>query len=70
MRGSNGVPALQALWRALAAVLSDSPLKPLVAKSIEPHVTSLREKARAVSRKWDRFRDKDMLEIKNLKQVA
>ncbi len=46
LRGSDGVPALQAFWRALAAVLSDSPLKSLVAKSIEPHVTLLRDKAR------------------------
>jgi 2'-5' RNA ligase len=46
LRGSDGIPALQAFWRALAAVLSDSPFKPLVGKSIEPHVTLLRDKTR------------------------
>ncbi|TIR15068.1 MAG: 2'-5' RNA ligase [Mesorhizobium sp.] len=46
LRRSDGVPALQAFWQALAAVLSDSSFKPLVGKSIEPHVTLLRDKAR------------------------
>ncbi|WP_292113403.1 2'-5' RNA ligase family protein [Mesorhizobium sp.] len=46
LRGNNGIPPLQAFWRALASVLSDSPLKPYVPNSIEPHVTLLRDKAR------------------------
>ncbi|WP_292231615.1 2'-5' RNA ligase family protein [Mesorhizobium sp.] len=45
LRGNNGIPPLQAFWRALASVLSDSPLKPYVPNSIEPHVTLLRDKA-------------------------
>jgi 2'-5' RNA ligase len=46
LHGSDGIPPLQAFWRALATVLSDSPLKPFVTNSIEPHVTLLRDKAR------------------------
>jgi 2'-5' RNA ligase len=46
LRGSDSVPSLQAFWRHLAAVIADSPLKPFVTNSIEPHVTLLRDKIR------------------------
>jgi len=46
LRGSDGVPPLQSFWRALNSVLADSPLKPYVASSFEPHVTLLRDKSR------------------------
>ncbi|WP_245458096.1 2'-5' RNA ligase family protein [Mesorhizobium sp. M6A.T.Cr.TU.016.01.1.1] len=44
LRGSGGNPALQTFWRSLGATLSDSPLKPFVANSFEPHVTFLRDR--------------------------
>ncbi|WP_240547044.1 2'-5' RNA ligase family protein [Mesorhizobium tianshanense] len=46
LRGSDGAPSLQAFWRNLAAVIADSPLKPFVTNSIEPHVTLLRDEVR------------------------
>ncbi|UCI06985.1 2'-5' RNA ligase family protein [Mesorhizobium sp. B1-1-8] len=46
LRGSDGIPPLQTFWRSLGAVLIDSPLKPFVATSFEPHITLLRDKAR------------------------
>ncbi|MBN9551499.1 MAG: 2'-5' RNA ligase [Alphaproteobacteria bacterium] len=45
LRGGNGIPPLQAFWRALGCVLADTPLKSLVPNSIEPHVTLLRDRA-------------------------
>ncbi|MBZ9802594.1 2'-5' RNA ligase family protein [Mesorhizobium sp. ES1-6] len=45
--GSGSNPALQGFWRNLAALISDSPLKGFLTKSIEPHVTLLRDEARA-----------------------
>lgn len=46
LRGNDSVPPLQAFWRNLAAVIADSPLRPFVTNSIEPHVTLLRDKVR------------------------
>ncbi|TPJ42995.1 2'-5' RNA ligase [Mesorhizobium sp. B2-5-13] len=46
LRSSDGNPALQTFWRDLTAVISDSPLKPFITKSIEPHVTLLRDEVR------------------------
>jgi RNA 2',3'-cyclic 3'-phosphodiesterase len=43
LRGSDGNPSLQKFWRDLTAVISDSPLKPFLTRSIEPHVTLLRD---------------------------
>lgn len=39
-------PAPATFWRSLGATLSDSPLKPFVANSFEPHVTLLRDRTR------------------------
>ncbi|MDF3153509.1 2'-5' RNA ligase [Mesorhizobium sp. M7A.F.Ca.CA.001.09.2.1] len=44
LRNSDGNPSLQEFWRNLTAVISDSPLKLFLTKSIEPHVTLLRDK--------------------------
>lgn len=44
--GSGSNPALQEFWRNLTALISDSPLKCFLTKSIEPHVTLLRDEAR------------------------
>ncbi|MER8685253.1 2'-5' RNA ligase family protein [Mesorhizobium sp. M1136] len=46
LRGSDGVPPLQAFWRNLTALIADSPLKPFVGSSFEAHVTLLRDKLR------------------------
>ncbi|CCV12282.1 2'-5' RNA ligase family protein [Mesorhizobium sp. STM 4661] len=46
LRGSGGIPPLQAFWRSLGATLADSPLKPFMANSFEPHVTLLRDRTR------------------------
>ncbi|UVK38338.1 2'-5' RNA ligase family protein [Mesorhizobium sp. AR10] len=43
LRSSDGNPALQEFWRNLTAVISDSPLKPFLTRSIEPHITLLRD---------------------------
>lgn len=48
LRSTDGNPALQKFWRDLTAVISDSPLKPFLTKSIEPHVTLLRDEARVL----------------------
>lgn len=44
LRSSDHSPALQAFWRKLSAVIDDSPLKPFVTNSVEPHVTLLRDR--------------------------
>ena len=44
--GRDSNPALQEFWRSLTARISDSPLKRFLTKSIEPHVTLLRDEAR------------------------
>lgn len=44
LRSSDHSPALQAFWRKLSAVIDDSPLKPFVTSSVEPHVTLLRDR--------------------------
>jgi 2'-5' RNA ligase len=44
LRGSDHSPALQAFWRKLSAMIDDSPLKPFVTNSVEPHVTLLRDR--------------------------
>lgn len=44
LRSSDRSPALQAFWRKLSAVIEDSPLKPFVTRSVEPHVTLLRDR--------------------------
>ncbi|WP_292242531.1 2'-5' RNA ligase family protein [Mesorhizobium sp.] len=46
LRSSDSSPVLQAFWCNLSAVIDDSPLKPFVSKSIEPHVTLLRDRQR------------------------
>ncbi|PTE09599.1 2'-5' RNA ligase family protein [Mesorhizobium helmanticense] len=46
LRGSDGIPPLQTFWRSLGATLADSPLKPFLANSFEPHVTLLRDRTR------------------------
>lgn len=43
LRGNDGNPSLQKFWRDLTAVISDSPLKPFLTRSMEPHVTLLRD---------------------------
>jgi RNA 2',3'-cyclic 3'-phosphodiesterase len=43
---SRWLPSLHTFWRSLGATLSDSPLKPFVANSFEPHVTLLRDRTR------------------------
>ncbi|MGX7871835.1 2'-5' RNA ligase family protein [Mesorhizobium sp. ORM6] len=35
---------MQAFWRKLSAVIDDSPLRPFVTNSVEPHVTLLRDR--------------------------
>lgn len=44
LRSSDGNPSLQEFWRNLTAVISDTPLKLFLTKSIEPHVTLLRDR--------------------------
>ena len=44
LRSSDHSPVLQAFWRKLSAVIDDSPLKPFVTNSVEPHVTLLRDR--------------------------
>lgn len=44
LRSSDHSPALQHFWRNLTAVIDDSPLKPFVTNSVEPHVTLLRDR--------------------------
>ncbi|RWC51128.1 MAG: 2'-5' RNA ligase [Mesorhizobium sp.] len=44
LRGSDHSPGLQTFWRKLSAVIDDSPLKPFVTNSVEPHVTLLRDR--------------------------
>ncbi|MER9301189.1 2'-5' RNA ligase family protein [Mesorhizobium sp. M0621] len=46
LRNSDGNPPLQKFWRDLTSVISDSPLEPFLTKSIEPHVTLLRDEVR------------------------
>lgn len=47
LRGSSGSnAALQEFWRKLTALISDSPLQRYLTRSIEPHVTLLRDEAR------------------------
>jgi len=46
LRSTDGSPSLQEFWRNLTAVISDSPLGPFLTKSIEPHVTLLRDRVR------------------------
>lgn len=49
LRAEDGAPEAQAFWRGLAAIITDSPFKPFVGNSFEPHVTLLRDKARVPS---------------------
>lgn len=44
LRAEDGAPEAQAFWRVLTAIIADSPLKPFVARSFEPHVTLLRDR--------------------------
>ncbi|MCQ8871372.1 2'-5' RNA ligase family protein [Mesorhizobium sp. LMG17149] len=44
LRSSDHSPTLQAFWRKLSAVIDDSPLKPFITTSLEPHVTLLRDR--------------------------
>ncbi|MER9072142.1 2'-5' RNA ligase family protein [Mesorhizobium sp. M0904] len=46
LRNGDSNPALQEFWRNLTALISDSPLKLFLTKSIEPHVTLLRDEVR------------------------
>lgn len=46
LRAEDGAPEAQAFWQSLTTIIVDSPLKPFVGNSFEPHVTLLRDKVR------------------------